>query len=101
MTHIYYEHYKNKFAYKYLNVATINVSVTDDLTGKTYFGMTNVVLRRTDVELRFSQANPRSFKPNVPFQILVRCGICMNAVVEYLTKLVLFIPRCLFFILFS
>ena len=75
MAHIYYEQYKTRNAYRYITVATVKVSVTEDLTGKTYFGTTNVELRRTDVVLRFSQANPKSFKPNVPFQILVGCSI--------------------------
>ena len=72
---IYYRQYKSQNAYAYLDVATVKVSVAEELTGKTYFGTTNVVLRRTDVVLRFGQANPKSFKPNVPFQILVGCNV--------------------------
>ena len=73
---IHYRRYKNNYAYKWTQFATVNVSVTEDLTGKTYFGTTKVVLRRTDVLLTFPEANPKSFKPNVPFQILVGCSVC-------------------------
>ena len=74
MKDVYLRRYKNNNAYKWWSQAAVNVSVTEDLTGKTYFGTTKVVLRRTDVELTFPQANPKSFKPNVPFQILVGCS---------------------------
>ncbi|CAB4017257.1 CD109 antigen-like, partial [Paramuricea clavata] len=69
---MYYKHCGYNNAYKWTQFATVNVSVTEDLTGKTYFGTTKVAIRKTDVVLTFPEANPKSFKPSVPFQILLR-----------------------------
>ena len=69
---LYKAHYGSDNAYRWWSAVTVNVSVAEDLTGKTYFGTASVVLRRTDVDLTFPPANnPNSFKSNIRFQILV------------------------------
>lgn len=79
---LYKAQYGNDYAYRWWSTVTVNVSVTEDLTGKTYFGTTRVVARRTDVDMTFPPANnPNSFKSNIKFQILVSVLVLLQNVV--------------------
>ena len=56
----------------------LNASVTEKLTQKTYYGEATVKLYESAIALKYSESNPKAFKPGFPFQALVSCfGNCI------------------------
>ena len=65
--HSWGDPYGSDYGYQVL----LNVSVTEKLTQKTYYGEAAVKLYRSAVVLKYAESNPKAFKAGFPFQALI------------------------------